>query len=294
MARNYDLTINTRDDKFDKIDLAIKKMDYMKEALLELKKGRAESVVCREYDINKGFLRRLIFYPEHYFRQNRDTTKKYDETEAASALCTGGERLYAVVTGRYISGTSIPSDADKTISYCMKNSNLTYTETKILRMRYWECMTLEEIGSILGLTRERIRQIEARAINKLNKYNKDMFTYGYNAIEESRVARLERENAQKLKLLERHKKALDESKIINEEIVELNEDDKEIYTVKELKQKMSVRLYNVLKHSGYKNATLSEIAALGENKILHLRNCGVKSIRELECLLNEYGYKLED
>jgi len=40
-------------------------------------------------------------------------------------------------------------------------------EAKVLRFRYWHDLTLDEIGQIFDLTRERIRQIEARALRKL-------------------------------------------------------------------------------------------------------------------------------
>ena len=46
-------------------------------------------------------------------------------------------------------------------------------ESRILRLRYGlddgRARTLEEVGQVLGLTRERIRQIAARAIGKLRK-----------------------------------------------------------------------------------------------------------------------------
>ena len=45
-------------------------------------------------------------------------------------------------------------------------------EAKILRLRFGldegEAMTLKDIGNRVGLTRERVRQIEAGALRKLN------------------------------------------------------------------------------------------------------------------------------
>jgi RNA polymerase sigma factor (sigma-70 family) len=40
-------------------------------------------------------------------------------------------------------------------------------EVRVLTMRYMEEMTLEEVGQVLGVTRERIRQIENKAIRRI-------------------------------------------------------------------------------------------------------------------------------
>lgn len=52
--------------------------------------------------------------------------------------------------------------------------NLSDREQKIIKMRFGledgRCYTLEEIGRELGVTRERIRQIEAKAFDKLRKH----------------------------------------------------------------------------------------------------------------------------
>lgn len=46
-------------------------------------------------------------------------------------------------------------------------STLTAREERILRMRFWDGLTLEEVGKKFRLTRERIRQIEKDALQKL-------------------------------------------------------------------------------------------------------------------------------
>ena len=53
-------------------------------------------------------------------------------------------------------------------------NDLDERESKILRMRYGlddqEPMTLKEIGSAINLTRERVRQIEAEALQKIKEH----------------------------------------------------------------------------------------------------------------------------
>ncbi|NIP29008.1 MAG: sigma-70 family RNA polymerase sigma factor [Candidatus Dadabacteria bacterium] len=70
--------------------------------------------------------------------------------------------------------------ADITLNKCLDNtlSKLNEKEKNILKMRYGldddNKYTLEEIGKIYGLTRERIRQIERRALKKMKKLDTDL------------------------------------------------------------------------------------------------------------------------
>jgi RNA polymerase primary sigma factor len=72
-----------------------------------------------------------------------------------------------------------PSPAEKVIRNDLRKkvvqalSTLTPREEKILRLRFGidggEAMTLERIGQHFNLTKERIRQIEGRALDRLSK-----------------------------------------------------------------------------------------------------------------------------
>lgn len=45
--------------------------------------------------------------------------------------------------------------------------NLNERERKVVELRFWNDRTLDEVGSYIGVQKERIRQIEARALRKL-------------------------------------------------------------------------------------------------------------------------------
>ena len=46
-------------------------------------------------------------------------------------------------------------------------------EQKVLELRYDGHKTLDEVGSMIGVTRERVRQIEAKALRKFRKFLRD-------------------------------------------------------------------------------------------------------------------------
>lgn len=79
--------------------------------------------------------------------------------------------------GDFIQDTSQPSPIEMASRELLKEnieevlSTLTDRESKVLKMRFGlmgeKAMTLEEVGREFGVTRERIRQIEAKALRKL-------------------------------------------------------------------------------------------------------------------------------
>jgi RNA polymerase primary sigma factor len=79
--------------------------------------------------------------------------------------------------GDFIEDEKSPSPADNAIDADLSHQtdialeSLTPREQKVLKMRFGigerQDYTLEEVGKVLGVTRERVRQIEAKAIRRL-------------------------------------------------------------------------------------------------------------------------------
>jgi len=79
--------------------------------------------------------------------------------------------------GNFIENDSLPTPSEATTTSLLKDkieqllSTLTPREARILRLRFGlhngRSYTLEEVGQKFGLTRERIRQIEGRALRRL-------------------------------------------------------------------------------------------------------------------------------
>jgi RNA polymerase primary sigma factor len=83
--------------------------------------------------------------------------------------------------GDFIPDESQPSPYDATSKRLLKENieevlaSLSDREAKVLKMRFglgYKPMTLEEVGKKFGVTRERIRQIEAKALRKLKHPSK--------------------------------------------------------------------------------------------------------------------------
>ena len=63
---------------------------------------------------------------------------------------------------------------------------LTPREYEVIYRRFYEGRTLEEVGQFIYVTRERVRQIEYKALHKLerNKYVEEIVLYGYQSYED--------------------------------------------------------------------------------------------------------------
>ena len=179
------------------------------------------------------------------------------------------------------------SDFNGSVEYVLHT--LSERERTVLKYRFVDLMTYEEVGKLYNVTRERIRQVEAKALRKLRHPNRSKYLkYGVSGIIEN------------IRTGYRNRFADLESKLI--ELCKLNEQkaNKVIDDVR-LRQKydstkiedmdLSVRSYHCLKRAGICN--LQQLAKLSYEDLTHVRNLGRKSTEEIIEKLKEYGYEIQ-
>src|SRR5262249_54390376 len=92
-----------------------------------------------------------------------------------------------MVLGDHLADKGVPSPLDRTIHASLASrierllETLSPREAKVLRMRFGIGEpgehTLEEVGQRFVLTRERIRQIEAKALDRLQRRSQDLKSF---------------------------------------------------------------------------------------------------------------------
>lgn len=296
MARDYDIAINTRDDKNEIIDERIEMLNNWIEALEEIKSGRAETRVCAERNIDKAKLRHFIFCDANHYAHRQTTPEK------ELVLINGAERLYLAITGDKLL-TNVPNDVEKVMEYCLKHSHLCHKDISVLRMRHWEGLTLEETGNKFNLTRERIRQVEARAFRKIKKYNHEILKYGMLGHDIKRQEALERSLSMKEAYLKRHRDIVLESNRINKEMNEIEpkitEKDEMDYDVCFMSfeefaeyKNLSARLTNCIRRSRFRNHKMCDFEKVSYLELQGISYMGAKSLKEFVSALEEHNIKI--
>lgn len=172
-------------------------------------------------------------------------------------------------------------DIDYRIRAFIENCDLSEREREVLFLRVIDGKTLREVGDAFGVTRERVRQLEARAFRKLRgplhrrQIEEDIINLSINSKREDFFREWE-DFFEKLNLID------DET---NEK---LEEDYLEATPIRELE--LSTRSFRALARAGIKN--LKDLSLYGDIK--KIRNLGTKSYQEVVDRALEYGLDLED
>lgn len=163
-------------------------------------------------------------------------------------------------------------------SFLKEIKTLTEREHGVLSLRYEHCMILDDVGKYFNVTRERIRQIERKAMRKLwNPYRRK----NYILLEYSEVEKAETEKhvvIMQNMILEDRLKAYESLEDISEE----KEKAPETITLDDIsiaELDLSVRSYNCLVRRGYK--TIGSLRDVSREELMNIRNLGRKSYLEI-------------
>ena len=159
-------------------------------------------------------------------------------------------------------------------------SELTEREQKVLELRFVHGMTYEQCGYRFNVTRERIRQVEHKALRKLRNprfakhYLLDTLNKAFEI--DAERARLERENIELREKLEKYEN-IPKPKA---EPRKIDIDDMEL----------SVRSYNCLRRAGFN--FVDDLDGKTVSDLKKVRNLGMKSLREVVEKAREFGIEI--
>jgi DNA-binding CsgD family transcriptional regulator len=168
-------------------------------------------------------------------------------------------------------------------------ATLSEREADVLRRRYQDKLTLKEVGQIQEVTPERIRQLEAKALQKLRRPSRVNMFLAIPLTEHQTLSAEHQKLNRQYELLARALEIAVErpsepeitelAKMVNVKSTPLEELD------------FSVRTYNCLRRAGIN--TLGEIVSKTSDELAKIRNLGRHSLNEIVMTLEKYGFSLE-
>lgn len=178
-----------------------------------------------------------------------------------------------------------------TLEVAMAISSMTPREKGVIRMRYAQEMTLDAVGNEIGVKKERVRQIEAKALRKL-RYTEGAGYVIRNGVKAYINVRILKGIEQGMKQKEAALEEVYRQKLADVG-TEISENERKVWnrilalTVEELD--LSVRAYNCLKRAG--NFTVNDIIVKYPDyeSAIQIRNLGKKSLEEISEKLRSYG-----
>ena len=159
---------------------------------------------------------------------------------------------------------------------------ITDREEKIIRLYYIDGKTFEEIGKEFGTTRERIKQIHAKAIEKLKLFKKYFYVGKWCSMEE-----LAKEEYQKYLETQKSFRTYESAKQYI-----LQYESGTFLPLKEQKIEnldLTMRSYNCLKRAGIR--TIGDLLNFSYYDLIKIRNLGRKSMKEILDTIHDLGLK---
>ena len=277
--------------KIDHINEMIDMFDKVQQALVTIRDtDKSEAEVLSELGINCSAFRRVVY--DINWNDKTDGSAFKNKFDGVIPTRHWTENLFCAIIGIKNDASAItkyPSDVRITIIKLIKD--LPEREQKTIVYTYRDEMKLDEIGELLGVSAERARQIQSRALRKLqNRGRQAYLVLGDGYWFEKRKIREKILEDNSVKLLEEEIKRLENL---------LSHRRTELYDTPSLPDEisirdvgLSVRAYNCLHRASIN--TLSELIEHTPSEIKKLRNMGEHTLEEIETMLDRYGLVLKE
>lgn len=180
-------------------------------------------------------------------------------------------------------------------------STLTEREQKVIQLRFVDGLSLKDTGKAFNVTKERIRQVEAKALRKLRHPSRtNIIKEGLTAVKakeeaKGRLVRATEELNVEIEKVRKETKLLQEIMATGRPIAEaeavIHEHFKN-WNVDIENMDLSVRAYNCLKRAGFNK--VCDLVGMTREKFMKVRNLGRKSMEEVIEKLKLWGIEVSE
>lgn len=214
---------------------------------------------------------------ENYYKRIQEQSPTELETPELLMRIFNFEDGYKIDNEKIVDASSIEEHIEENFKWVI-STYLSEREEKLLTERIINKKTLEATALILGVTKERVRQIEAKALRRL-KLRRNYLALGKNIGDLFITIKEEEQKLQnKLFAINKQIERLVNNDFTKEEIFDLVTKKDTNCSIMELD--LSVRSYNCLKRAGIN--TIEELMKVEDEQLLRLRNMGKKSFKEIK------------
>lgn len=169
-------------------------------------------------------------------------------------------------------------------------STLTEREETVIKLRFKDKLTLENVGKQIGTTRERARQIEAKALRKMRHPDRQRMMLAVPVAEVDEVRTKYTALKEQYELLVKAFELISGKATTPESVEKIAEAAVWMQTNIE-NMDFSVRTYNCLRRAG--KDTLKDLVEMTEEELRGVRNLGRKSVDEVVYTLEQHGLTLK-
>ena len=299
MKKDYSRT-NWSDEKLQTIADAKDSLKRMINACEMIEAGYAEAKACRDNNVDQNAFRRFIGSKSlgyHCSIDDIDITDIDVQKRIKKDILSWQELVWLDIFGEK-DITLIPTDINEQVESAIESLN--EQEQKVIFYRYKDQQTLEECGKILGVHKERIRQVQAKALRKLRHPSKSR-TLRFGNEFQKRLNEI-RSQISEDRLSEKiiyykdeveRKKELNDTKALlelkekienilagkNEDVVDESRKEYGVWGTQIDNLGLSVRAYTCLRRAGIN--TYGDLREMTADRMLKVRNLGRKSLCEV-------------